>query len=56
MNPLTLYIASKGLDEITTMNRLTEAGIVSDNAVTSQDVATKDAEKAVAYLKLNPWK
>lgn len=51
MNTLTRHIKTSKLDEFQIMNQLTEAGIISDNCVRSEDVAHKDCETACNWLK-----
>lgn len=51
MNPLESYLKTNNLDPMTTMNRLQDAGIVSDNCVTPRDVAEADCGRAVDYLR-----
>jgi len=54
MNLLEQYIDKYALDEIETLNRLTEAGLISDNCVLACDVAESDCLKAIEWLKANP--
>lgn len=49
MNALSTYISSNKLNEVTTMNRLQDHGIISDECITAKEVG--DAEKAVNWLK-----
>ena len=51
MNALQTFIALNDYDNIKTMNRITEAGIISDNAVMPADVADVDCVRAVAWLR-----
>lgn len=50
MNALQLHIQNTRLEPESTMNALTEAGIISDNAVAPADVADADCSKAVFWL------
>lgn len=54
MNSLELYIQKHGLDPVATMNRLTDAGIISDNCVNASDVASIDCFHACLWLQKNP--
>lgn len=49
-NTLEQFVAEIGMDPIEAANLLTEAGIISDNAVTLADVAEADHAKAIKYL------
>lgn len=49
MNSLQKHL--KGENEISAMNRLTEAGIISDNCVLAADVAEVDCERAIWFLR-----
>ena len=51
MNALKQWIEDGWRDEVEVMNRLQEAGIVSDNAVTALDVCKEDVEKAIRFLR-----
>jgi hypothetical protein len=50
MNALELWIIMNELDHNTTMNKLTEAGLISDHCQTPADVWSGDAEKARDWL------
>jgi len=50
MNALTTFISSIGLDPIKAMNELQDAGIVSDNCVTTEDVGRPDVFRAMKWL------
>ena len=50
MNPLTQYIFENDLDHDKAMNKLQQHALVSDNAVTSENVAGVDQDRAVEAL------
>lgn len=50
MNALTQYIFLNGLDHDRAMNALQDKAVISDNAVTSEDVADVDCQKAIDEL------
>ena len=50
MNVLEIFIILNEMDHNTTMNKLTEAGLISDLAVTAADVWSGDAERARDWL------
>lgn len=50
MNALTQF--AQDHPELEVMNVLQDAGIVSDNCITTEDVAEADVDRAVTYLKL----
>ena len=50
MNSLQPFLELSDIDPTDAMNRLQEAGIVSDNCVTAADVAEADCERAVEFL------
>ena len=50
MNALEIYLAVMEIDHNTTMNKLTEQGLISDLAVTASDVAAGDAERCRDWL------
>lgn len=50
MNLLEQYLIMAKLDPIDAMNQLQDAGIISDNCVWPQDVATGDCVKAIQFL------
>lgn len=50
MNALESFIHNNGLDPVETLNLLTDANIVSDNAILPDDVDETDASKAVEFL------
>jgi hypothetical protein len=54
MTTLLNFIRAYRLKPSEVMDRLQDAGIVSDNCVTVADVAEADQTKAVDWLKLNP--
>jgi len=45
---LQKLIADSGLPIVSALNRLTEAGLISDNVVRIEDIADADAEMVVA--------
>lgn len=51
MNSLTRYINTHKLDWKACMNALQLAGVVSDNCVEPEDVASRDTMKAIAFLE-----
>ena len=53
MTTLELYIADNKLDPIQTMNRLADAGLVSDNCVGPETVASANCWRAVQWLERN---
>ena len=50
MNNLEKAIAGFRLDPVDAMNRLQDAGVVSDNSVHACDVAPSDCGRAVDFL------
>ena len=50
VNALELWIVMNELDHASTMNKLTEAGLISDHCVTTSDVAEPDATRARDWL------
>lgn len=54
MNLLEQWIKKNDKFDDVTMNRLQEAGIVSDEAIHASDVADSDCEKAIRFLENNP--
>lgn len=54
MTTLLNFIRAHRLKPSEVMNRLQDAGIVSDNCVTVADVAECDQNRAVEWLRLNP--
>lgn len=54
MNSLELYISEHDLNSVDTLNRLQDAGIISDHAVLAEDVNETDAARAIAFLKEHP--
>lgn len=50
MTKLTEYIMENDLDHDKAMNALQNAGVISDNAVTSEQVADADCQKAIETL------
>jgi len=54
MTTLLNFIRAHRLKPSEVMNRLQDAGIVSDNCVTVADVAEVDQTKAVEWLTKNP--
>jgi len=50
MNNLEKAIAGFRLDPVDAMNRLQDAGVVSDNAIHACDVAPGDCGRAVDFL------
>ena len=50
MNSLESFLEAQGLDESSAMNKLQDAGVISDNAITAQDVANGDCLRAVKWL------
>ena len=48
---LSDYIKAQALDPIGAMNRLMEAGVVSDNAEWPTDVAEADWARAIEFLQ-----
>ena len=50
MNTLEIFIALNELDHAATLDRLMEAGMISDNVVTTRDVAEPDATQARDWL------
>lgn len=40
-----------GLSEVEGMNKLQDAGIISDNAVYAKDVAASNIPKAIAFIE-----
>lgn len=50
MNTLEIYLALTELDHVTALNKLTDAGIISDHVVTTQDIAEPDATRARDWL------
>jgi hypothetical protein len=54
MTTLLNFIRAHRLKPSEVMDRLQDAGIVSDNCVTVADVAEGDQTKAVDWLNLNP--
>ena len=46
---LRAYIAARGLDEVSVLNELQEHGVISDNAVITDDVGNGGA--AIAWLE-----
>ncbi|MES2367015.1 MAG: hypothetical protein V4563_14160 [Pseudomonadota bacterium] len=51
MNALEYYLMTSGMNDTAAMNKLQDAGVISDNCVHVSEVAYSDCEKAVAYLK-----
>ena len=51
MNTLQLYLTAHKWPELAAMNQLTEAGVISDNAILAADVWESDATKAVQWLE-----
>jgi hypothetical protein len=51
MNRLEQYLAETLRDPVESMNRLQEAGIISDEAVHAGDVADADCQAAIAFLR-----
>ena len=55
MNSLSIYLEkTRGANQaeiIQALNSLQEHGIISDLCVTSEDVAWRDCERAIAFLK-----
>lgn len=58
MNALTIELGLMQWDETDAMNALQEHGLISDCAVTAEDVAPSDALAAVEWLRENKrlWK
>ena len=50
MNNLEKAIAGFRLDPVEAMNKLQDAGVVSDNAVLASDVAVENCSTAVDFL------
>jgi hypothetical protein len=50
MNALEIFIILNEMDHIETLNKLTQAGLISDLAVVAADVWSGDAEKARDWL------
>lgn len=53
MSKLSDFVKSRGMDEIFTMNFLQDEKVISDNCITSEDVADADFEaskKAIVNL------
>lgn len=50
MNTLEIYLTLTEQDHIAALNKLMDAGIISDNVVTTQDVAEPDATRARDWL------
>lgn len=55
MNVLERYLETmqktRGINPIDAMNRLQDAGIVSDNCITAADVPDSEAPKAIEFLR-----
>ena len=50
MNALEIFIILNEMDHDTTLDRLMDAGLISDLAVTASDVAAGDAERCRDWL------
>ena len=53
MNVLEIYLAVMEIDHMEAMNKLTEAGLISDHCQTPADVWSGDAERARDFLAEN---
>lgn len=53
--PLLNEFALMELSEVEGLNVLTEAGVISDNAVTVDDIALADLERATEFMKGWPF-
>lgn len=51
MNSLEQLIAASHMDEFAVLNRLDEAGLISNHCVRAMDVADADCKRAVKWLK-----
>jgi len=51
MNKLQDYIILHDLSETDVMNRLQDQGVISDLAVRAEDVADKDCDRALLWLR-----
>lgn len=51
LEPVTHYIQANGLDPKACMNMLQQNGIISDNCITSDDIARANALRAIAFLE-----
>lgn len=52
MNVLETFLREQRMDEITAMNDLQNHAVISDNCVMACDVANRDCETAVKFLKV----
>lgn len=52
-NLLQSYLTRRNLPELEIMNKLTEAGLISDNCVMADSVEQFDALKACQWLERN---
>lgn len=50
MNKLQIFLANNGIDERAALNRLQDAGAISDNCVHASDVAAVDVPGAIKLL------
>jgi hypothetical protein len=50
MNSLEKFVSQSELDPIQAMNDLQDAGIISDNCVSAQDVSNADCLRAIEFL------